>query len=156
MNVHNIFEESGAEALVSRIKQLKPDAKPIWGRMTVSQMLAHCCKPFETVYDSTYAVQYPRPNAIIRFFLRLFIKPILVNAKPYKRNMRTAPEFVIDDARNFGEEQARLIAFVEKTHAAGPAKFEGKESHSFGPLTAQEWNMLFCKHTDHHLAQFGV
>ncbi len=156
MNNSSIFEKTGAEALVSRIKELNPNAKPIWGRMNVSQMLAHCCKPFETIYDPTYSQKHPRPNALIRFMLRLFIKPILVGEKPYKQNMRTAPEFVVSDSREFDNEQARLIAFIERTQAEGVIAFEGKESHSFGPLTAKEWNMLFYKHTDHHLAQFGV
>jgi hypothetical protein len=38
----------------------------------------------------------------------------------------------------------------------GKEHFEGKESLSFGPMTAQEWNNLFYKHLDHHLNQFGV
>ena len=114
MNVQNIFEEAGAAALVTRIKQLKPDTKALWGRMNASQMLAHCNKPFETIFDPTYAQKHPRPNAIVRFMLRLFIKPILVGKKPYKKNMRTAPEFIVDDERDFAEEQSRLIDFVEK------------------------------------------
>lgn len=156
MNIQNIFEEAGAAALVSRIKQLNPDSQALWGSMNASQMLAHCSKPFETIYDPTYAQKYPRPNFFVKPILRLFIKPIVVGDKPYKKNMRTAPEFIVDDDRDFGEEQSRLIAFIEKTSAAGAAEFEGKDSHSFGPLTAKEWNMLFYKHTDHHLAQFGV
>jgi len=156
MNIQNIFEEAGATALVNRIKQLNPDTQALWGRMTVSQMLAHCSKPFETIYDPTYAEKYPRPNAFVRPILRLFIKPIVVGPKPYKKNMRTAPEFIVDDERDFEKEQSRLINFIEKTNETGAAAFEGKDSHSFGPLTTKEWNMLFYKHTDHHLAQFGV
>ena len=156
MNVQNIFEETGKAALITRINQLSPETQPLWGKMSVSQMLAHCSKPFETVYDPTYAEKYPRPNAFVRFILRLVIKPMLVNDKPYKKNMRTAPEFIVDDARDFAKEKARLIDFVEKTHADGAGAFEGRESHSFGPLTSKEWNMLVYKHTDHHLAQFGV
>lgn len=156
MIIKNIFDEAGAEALVSRIRQLQPDTTPVWGQMNAGQMLAHCSKPFETVYDPAYAQKYPRPNALIRFALRLFLKPIVVGTKPFKRNARTAPEFIVDDIRDFKKEQARLIEFIGKTQADGIAVFDGKESHSFGPLTADEWNMLFYKHTDHHLTQFGV
>ena len=154
--MHNIFDEAEAGLLVSRVKQLNSDTQPVWGSMNVNQMLAHCCRPFETVYDPTYAQKYPRPNPLIRFGLRLFIKPIVVGDKPYKRNTRTAPEFVISDERDFVEEQKRLVDFIEQTHRDGAATFEGKESHSFGPLTANEWSVLFYKHTDHHLTQFGV
>ena len=154
--MQSIFDEAGAQALISRIKQLTPDAQAGWGRMNVSQMLAHCCKPFDTIYDPTYAEKYPRPNALIRFFLKLFIKPIVVGEKPYKKNARTAPEFVVDDDRDFATEQARLIAYVQQVYEAGVAEFDGKDSHSFGPLTAKEWDVLFYKHTSYHLDQFGV
>lgn len=156
MNIQNIFEKAGADALIDRINQLTPDTKALWGSMSVSQMLAHNAKPFETVYDPNYAKQYPKPNGLIRFFLKLLVKPIVVGSKPYKRNMRTAPEFIVSDARDFETEKRRLIDFIQQAHADGAANYEGRESHSFGPLTAQEWNMLFYKHTDHHLAQFGV
>ncbi len=156
MEAQNIFEESGAQALITRIKQLTPDAQPLWGTMTVSQMLAHSSKPFETVYDPTYAQKYPPPNAFMKFILRLIVKPIVVGQKPYKKNMRTAPEFIVEDDRDFSEEQTRLIDFIKRTQAEGAARYEGRESHSFGTLTAKEWNTLFIKHTDHHLAQFGV
>ena len=43
-----------------------------------------------------------------------------------------------------------------KTQELGEAHFEGKESHSFGPLNKTEWNNMFYKHADHHLTQFGV
>ena len=45
---------------------------------------------------------------------------------------------------------------MQKTFDLGSAHFEGKESPSFGALTADEWNVLFAKHLDHHLTQFGV
>ena len=156
MDIQNIFDSEGAGALVSRIEQLHPDSQPLWGKMNASQMLAHCSRPFEMVFDPTYTQKHPRPNAFMRFMLKLMVKPIVVGLKPYKKNIRTAPEFIIDDERDFTTEKTRLIDFIQQTHQTGAAEFEGKESPSFGPLTAKEWNILFYKHTDHHLAQFGV
>ena len=43
-----------------------------------------------------------------------------------------------------------------KTQQLGETSIDGKESHSFGVLTAQEWSTMFIKHLDHHLSQFGV
>ena len=156
MQILNIFDSEGASALISRIEQLTSESQPLWGKMNVSQMLAHCSRPFDTVFDPGYAQKYPRPNALMRFVIRLMVKPIVVGSKPYKKNIRTAPEFIIDDERDFETEKNRLVAYIQQTQKAGEATFEGKESHSFGSLTAKEWNMLFYKHTDHHLAQFGV
>lgn len=124
--------------------------------MTVDQMLAHCNVPFDTVYDPEYTRENPRPNALVRKLLRLVAKPIVVGEKPYKRNMRTAPSFIIEGERDFEAERDRLVAYVKRVQADGEAAFDAKESHSFGPLTAREWSTLFYKHTDHHLQQFGV
>ena len=45
---------------------------------------------------------------------------------------------------------------ITKTQELGEQYFDGKESHSFGNLTSNEWNNLFYKHLEHHLTQFGV
>ena len=155
MNI-NIFEKAGAESLIARIESLTPETKPLWGKMNVAQMLAHSSRPFESVFDPAYATKFPRPNAVARFFIRLLVKNTVVGPKPYKKNLRTAPEFIIADDRDFSTEKQRLIDFINQTQAEGASAFEGREAHAFGPLTASEWNMLFCKHTDHHLQQFGV
>jgi hypothetical protein len=100
--------------------------------------------------------KHPKANPVMRFLLKIFVKAGVVNEVPYKKNLPTAPAFRIKNEKNFAEEKARLIAFVEQTLAAGKGSFEGKESPSFGPMTAKEWNNLLYKHLDHHLTQFGV
>ena len=47
-----------------------------------------------------------------------------------------------------------LSGDITKTQQLGENYFEGKESNSFGKLTASEWNNMFYKHLDHHLSQF--
>ena len=44
----NIFDKSIAEETINRINQLKPDSQPLWGKMSVAQMLAHCSVTYET------------------------------------------------------------------------------------------------------------
>lgn len=148
----NIFDPEVTAELISRINQLQADTKPRWGKMSVDQMLAHCC----VAYDMAYTDKYPKPNPVMRFLLKAFVKKGVVNEVPYKKNIPTAPAFVIADRKNFEEEKARLIHHLEHTLALGKDHFEGKESLSFGPMTALEWNNLFYKHLDHHLKQFGV
>jgi hypothetical protein len=79
-----------------------------------------------------------------------------VGPTPYPRNTPTAPAFRITDTRDFDTERARLLAYLQQVATEGRSAFEGRESLSFGPLTAAEWNGLFSKHLDHHLQQFGV
>jgi hypothetical protein len=120
--------------------------------MTVSQMLAHCCLAYEMVFENIH----PEAGVIKTYFMKLLIKNSVVGPKPYKRNRPTAPAFYIKDDRNFEEEKVRLIDYLTKTQELGGKYFDGKKSNSFGNLTESEWNVLFYKHIDHHLTQFGV
>ncbi|MDX5340205.1 MAG: DUF1569 domain-containing protein [Cyclobacteriaceae bacterium] len=148
----NIFDPKVTDELIDRINQLKPETPALWGKMSVDQMLAHCC----VAYEMAFTNKHPKPNPLMRFLLKMFVKKGVVNEVPYPKNSRTAPAFIIADHKNFEEEKDRLIKYIEHTYSLGEDHFEGKESLSFGPLTAQEWNNLFYKHLDHHLKQFGV
>ena len=148
----NAFNQDDVAEFIVRINRLTVDTKPKWGKMNVEQMLAHCNVTYEMVYDNIH----PKPNAFKRFMLKLIVKNIVVNDKPYKSNSQTAPEFIIKDARKFELEKQRLIDYLLKTQQLGAKYFDGKESLSFGVLNQQEWNNMFVKHLDHHLSQFGV
>ena len=148
----DIFERQTAEEIVSRIEKLRPDNKPLWGKMSAAQMLAHCNVTYELVYDN----KHRKPGRFKRFLLRLFVKDVVVGPKPYKRESPTAPEFMVSGERDFESEKRRLIGHIRDTQSRGRAWFEGKESHSFGVLNAGQWNNMFYKHLDHHLQQFGV
>lgn len=148
----NAFNQDDVAEFIVRINRLTVDTKPKWGKMNVEQMLAHCNVTYEMVYDNIH----PKPNAFKRFMLKLIIKNIVVNDKPYKSNSQTAPEFIIKDVRKFELEKQRLIDYLLKTQQLGAKYFDGKESLSFGVLNQQEWNNMFVKHLEHHLSQFGV
>jgi hypothetical protein len=150
--IADLFDAQALEQTIARITALTPASTPVWGKMTVDQMLAHCCVAYEMVYTA----KHPRPNPIMRWVLRRLVKERVVGPAPYPRGTPTAPAFRITDARDFETERDRLIAYLRQAAADGRAWFEGRESLSFGPLTANEWNVLFAKHLDHHLRQFGV
>lgn len=150
--MENIFEKEITNQVIKRINSLTPASKPIWGKMSVSQMLAHCAVTYEMVYTN----KHPKPNAFTRWILKKVVKNIVVSEKPYAKNGRTAAQFLITDKREFEAEKQNLIDYIIKTQELGATYFEGKESHSFGKLTAKEWNNSFYKHLDHHLTQFGV
>ena len=148
----NIFRKEITDEVLSRIDNLTKETQPNWGKMSVAQMLAHCCVTYEMLFTD----KHPKPNAFTRFMLKVFVKKIVVSEKPYAKNGRTAPQFLISDEKVFENEKKRLEEYIVKTQQLGESYFEGKESHSFGKLTAKEWNNTFYKHLDHHLTQFGV
>ncbi len=148
----NIFNKKVTNEVINRIEKLTPTSQPNWGKMSVAEMLAHCCVTYEMVYTN----KHTKPNGVVRMLLKAFVKKAVVNETPFAKNGRTAPQFIITDEREFTTEKKRLIAFIVKTQELGGTYFDGKESHSFGKLTEQEWNNSFYKHLDHHLTQFGV
>jgi hypothetical protein len=148
----NIFEKSVTNELIGRVNQLTTESKPNWGKMSVDQMLAHCNVTYEFVYED----KHPKPKGLKKWLIKTFAKNIVVSEKPYKKNSRTSPEFLMTDQKNFEAEKSRLIAYLKKTQELGEEHFDNKESHSFGPLTKTEWSNMFYKHLDHHLSQFGV
>lgn len=148
----NIFRREVTDELIRRIHALTPKTEPFWGKMTVAQMLAHCCVPYEFVYEELHRP----PGPLRRFLLRMLVKPGVTNEKPYRKNSPTAPAFKVPVQQDFQREQERLIGYLERTCDLGAAHFHGKDYPSFGVLTETEWNNLFYKHLDHHLSQFGV
>ncbi|GAB0156845.1 hypothetical protein CHRYSEOSP005_21120 [Chryseobacterium sp. Alg-005] len=151
--MENVFDAKDAQNYIDRINKLAPDTHGLWGKMTVDQMLAHCNVSYEMVYEPE---KHKKPGSIAKFILKTFVKPKVVGDKAYSKDNPTAPQFIIVGRKDFDEEKKRLIGFIQKTQQLGASAFDGKESFSFGKLNAQEWNNMFAKHLNHHLAQFGV
>ncbi len=148
----SVFKPEDVKEVLNRIDKLSNETQPVWGKMDVAQMLAHC----NVTYEMAYEDKHPKAKGLKKMMLNWFVKPIVVNEKPYKKNSRTAPEFIISDKRVFETEKERLVNYINKTMEIGEKGFEGKESNSFGVLSVQEWNNSFYKHLDHHLSQFGA
>ncbi|MBD2757828.1 DUF1569 domain-containing protein [Spirosoma validum] len=152
MTLPNIFTTDVSDNVIRRINQLKPTTAANWGKMDVAQMLAHCNVTYELIYED----KHPKPNFLMKLFLKAFVKKTVTNAVPYKRNTQTAPAFRVTNPRNFTLERNRLINHISKTQQLGENHFDGREAPAFGVLTKDEWNNMFYKHLDHHLTQFGV
>ena len=152
MPLPNIFTKQVTDEVIQRINRLKPESKPLWGKMNSSQMLKHCAVPYEMLFENIH----PKPNAFMKFILKILIKNKVVNETPFPHNSKTSPQFIISDKRDFELEKKRLVDYLNKTQQLGENYFENKESQSFGALNKTEWNNMFYKHLDHHLQQFGV
>lgn len=152
MTFPNIFSAEVANGIIDRINKLKNDTPALWGKMDVARMLAHCSVTYEMIYED----KHPAPKGFAKLLLKLFVKNIVVGVKPYPKNSRTAPAFLISDPRIFEIEKKRLIEFIQKTQQLGENYFDNKESLSFGKLSMEQWNNMMYKHLNHHLAQFGV
>jgi hypothetical protein len=152
MALPNVFTKEVSDNIIERINKLTNSTPAQWGKMSVSQMLAHCNVTYELAYENIH----PKPNFFMKFILKSFIKSKVTNEVPYKHDSPTAPVFIIKSDKDFEVEKNRLVQYIQKTQQLGEANFNGKESISFGVLTSTEWNNMFYKHLNHHLSQFGV
>lgn len=151
MEIQNTFNKAVREENIQRLDKLTIESKPLWGTMNVAQMMAHV----NVGYDMCYG-NHKQASAFKKFIFKLLVKNMVVGTKPFPKNSRTAPVFVITDQRDFEKELNELKAYIVKTQELGKDHFEGKENISFGKLSSNEWSNLFQKHLDHHLRQFGV
>ena len=152
MPLKNIFSKDVGNHIVDRINKLTSASSAKWGKMSVAQMLAHCNVTYEMIYDDIH----PKPNAFLKFILKMVIKSKVTGETTYPHNSKTAPQFIIKETKDFDLEKQRLISFFNKTQQLGENYFDGRESHSFGKLTKTEWSNMLYKHLEHHLTQFGV
>lgn len=148
----NTFDSSTTDSVLARLEKISANTQPLWGKMNVAQMLAH----LNVAYDFSNGKLETKNSWLAKIMLKTFVKKIVVGDKPYTKNSRTAPDFLITDSKEFEIEKVKLIANIKETEEKGKDHFEGKESASFGPLTAKEWSNMFYKHLDHHFTQFGV
>jgi len=148
----NTFDPATTAQLLSRLHALSPTTKPLWGKMSADQMLAH----LNVAYDFAYGKRTSRISFFEKLMLKLFVKKIVTGEKPYAKNSRTAPEFIISNERDFENEKNKLINNIKETEAKGAAYFDGRKNASFGVLTVREWSNLFYKHLNHHFTQFGI
>lgn len=150
MEVKNLFDSAVYEEMIIRIEQLSPLSKPLWGKMTVAQMLAHCKQAFKVPLSDK-----PLPRMFFGRLVGWLIKSKLYDQKPYAKGLPTAPDFIIRDERDFNKERTALLGLV--TRFSQRPDHAGNYPHPFfGSLTKEQWGQSMWKHLDHHLRQFGV
>jgi hypothetical protein len=148
--MYNLFESTTATEIISRIEKLQPTSEAQWGKMNVAQMLAHCSGPLEV-----YFAEKKRKRDLMGLLFGKFAFKQLISDKPWKRNLPTAKEFKIKDARNFEQEISKLVNSVNRFSTDGYA-ITSFTHPFFGKLSSQEYALFNYKHLDHHLQQFGV
>jgi hypothetical protein len=70
----NVFDLNDTTWIIDRVNNLNHESPGLWGKMSVAQMLAHCNVAYEIVYEN----KHPRPNAVKKFLLKLFVKSFVV------------------------------------------------------------------------------
>ena len=146
-----LFNNQVADNLIARINRLSPGSKPLWGKMTVTQMLAHCQVPMQVALGERKLKRH-----LLGVLFGPLAKKTVISDKPFKRGLPTDPSFVVKVTGDFDQEKAKLIALIQKFNTGKEGALTRDPHPFFGRLTAQEWNKSQWKHIEHHLQQFGV
>lgn len=111
----NLFDSQAVAAIIQRINKLRTTSLPIWGKMSVSQMLARCNVTYTLIYDRFS----PKPGFMKKALLKLFLKPIFTNQRPIKKCFWTPSEFRVREQRIFWFEKMRLVTYIQRTQELG-------------------------------------
>ena len=149
----NLFNATVANEVKTRLGKLGPQSERQWGKMTPSQMMAHCSVSMQWAVGEVV----PEKEALPIRLIGRFVKPrVFRNEDPLRKNSPTAKSLIVADERDMDKERDRLSRLIDK-FAAGGAAGCTKNPHSFfGKMTPEEWAILMYKHLDHHLRQFGA
>ena len=147
-----IRDEKCRAALLDRLNKLTPESKPIWGRMSVEQMMSHLVQAGELPFSSDIP-------EISTFVSRTFIKPLVLYVLPMPKEIKTTAK--MDQQQEgrkplgFEADKAKVIELVNRLGTL-PVNQDCSYHPFFGKLSPKEWGLIAHKHTDHHLRQFGV
>jgi Protein of unknown function (DUF1569) len=149
MEIKNLFEPAVKKEIIERINRLTVTTPAKWGKMNVSQMLAHLQMPMGVALG----VHTLKGNWLMKLVLPLF-KKTLYNEKPWKQGLPTDKSFIMTgDEKDFELEKLHLLDMTDRFTEANMIN----ERHPiFGKLTKEQWSKATWKHIDHHLKQFGV
>ena len=149
--METLFQLTAAGEILNRLEKLQPDAKPLWGKMNVSQMLAHCQVPLQASLGE---------KQLKRTFMGLLFGKIgkkqVLKPEPFKKNLPTDPRFVIKNTPDFTTEKQQLSSLIQKFSITNSEEVAARPHPFFGKMTSDEWGWLQWKHLDHHLRQFGA
>ena len=155
--------------VIARINKLHAATPAQWGKMTVSQMMAHCQAQMRVAIGDEKLKQTVMGMIFGRFVKKTLLEEKLVSNTVEARvgetlsieflmeflskNLPTAPSFVIKHQPEFEAEKNKLIGLITRFTPEAITK----EPHPFfGKMTFEEWSKGTWKHLDHHLKQFGV
>jgi hypothetical protein len=149
--MNSIYNKASSEAMIARINKLTPNSQPLWGKMSVSQMLQHC----KLASDVAFGKMDLKINFAMRLLGRLLKKKVFYGGD-MKKNSPTAKEFIITDYLEFEKVKADLIANLSRFANEGTSSIQLTNHPFWGKMTSEDWDALMWKHTNHHLEQFGV
>ena len=147
----SIFNKADNNELIERVKKLSPETQALWGKMNVSQMLAHVHEPLLLMKGDT-EVKF----TLIGALLGKYLKKKFLRERGFGKNLATHAKFKMVDEKEFKTEQGKLIEQLNFLLEKGPSVITKNKHPFFGHMPAEEWDDMMYLHMNHHFTQFGI
>lgn len=150
----SLSRPSDKAEILERLRSLRPNGAPRWGRMSAHQMVCHLADWSRMVLGQKPVVVMSGPlqrTALKWFVLYVPLRwphGILTSAELDQEQGGTRPG-------DFAADLAQAESLLDSVTAPGRS-LERPAHPVFGPLSDAEWLRLAYLHTDHHLRQFGA
>jgi hypothetical protein len=145
-----MMHEAGlSDEIKRRVQSLTADKKPLWGKMTVDQMLHHV----NLVLMEALGEHTAKPN--IRGIPEPLVRWAILNM-PWGKGAPTRPDMLIPAGQryDFASERAKCLTMIDR-FVGKPMTAPWPRAANFS-MTGKHWSQLQYKHLNHHLTQFGV
>ena len=107
----SVFNEADNAEFIGRINKLTPASQAIWGKMNVSQMLAHC-----QVIIKVALGELQLKRGLMGVLFGNMAKKQILNDQPLKHSMPTFKQAKIVSEKGFEAEKAGLIELIKKEY----------------------------------------
>ena len=142
------------DQFLTKLKNLKPDTKPQWGKMTAQHMVEHLITAVQMSNGKVHFDCFNPPEklpALRRFLMsdrplpRNFVNPVIGSDNlPLKySDLKEAKEILEMEIKDYHK-------FFESNPEAKPTNV------TFGELNKEEWDQFHKKHFTHHFTQFNL
>ena len=135
--------------ICQRLAKIDSNDVPLWGTMSVGEMLCHLRGAFMIAAGEQPAgiVEMPLPRAVMKW-------GALWSPIAWPHNVQTVPELKRENVAppsTFACDHAEMLAAMNRFLAR-----ENRTAHAmFGSMEPSDWMRWGYLHTDHHLRQFG-
>ena len=146
----SLFNPTVNKEMIDRILKMNPEKKPIWGKMSAAQMIAHSQAPFKVAFE-----ELKLKRGILGILFGGIAKKKILGPEPFGKNLPTDNNFKIIGQPDFEKEKNKLVDYVQRFAKTGSDGITNEAHPFFGKLKLEEWDTLLYKHLDHHLRQFG-
>jgi hypothetical protein len=150
-----LWNDRDRERLLMRLRRVGPATRPLWGRLTAPEVLAHLGDAVRLALGEVVAP--PQGRRLARLLRRAPVKQFLVYALPFPRHAPRVPALFGTPPTTWDADVAALERLLARVTARARAPRPDWPDHPyFGRLSTRAWGALGYKHMDHHLRQLGA